>query len=73
MVRALLALPGLGEMRDDIGLPAARATAFSVTSSGSPGPDADAEKPPAHSPSLANALTAAAVMALPPIRPRTIS
>src|SRR5580693_7249881 len=40
------------------------------------GPDADADElarpARAHSPALASALTAAAVMALPPMRPRTI-
>ena len=46
--------------------------ALSVTNSGSPGPTPTPTRPPAHSPPRASALTAAAVMALPPMRPRTI-
>ena len=62
---------GLGEMRHHVGLGEQRA-AFNVSSSGSPGPTPTPIRPRAHSPALARAFTAAAVMALPPMRPRTI-
>ena len=58
-------------MRDDVGR-LQRRDRVQRDQPGIAGADADAEKTRAHSPSLAKALTAAAVMALPPIRPRTM-
>src|SRR5215472_6646262 len=62
---------GLGEMRHHVGVPQRpyrlESEKFRIA-----GTYADANQPCTHIPALASALTAAAVMALPPIRPRTI-
>ena len=62
---------GLGEMRDDVGF-GERSRSLQGQQLRIARPDANADQTPAHSPALASALTAAAVMALPPMRPRTI-
>ena len=64
-------VPGLGEMRDDVGR-LQRRDRVQRDEARIAGADADAEETCAHRPSFAKALTAAAVMALPPIRPRTM-
>src|SRR5262249_1643288 len=67
-------IPGFGEISNHIGL-AQRARCFNLHQFRIARPDADANQRAgshAHSPGLAKALTAAAVMALPPIRPRTM-
>ena len=64
-------VPRLGEMGDDIGL-AERRNGVEREEPRIAGADADADETAAHNPSLASALTAAAVMALPPMRPRTM-
>src|SRR5258708_230534 len=72
--RACIArVASLGEMRHDPGLPE-RADGLQRQQLGIARPDADTHElaGSAHSPALASALTAAAVMALPPMRPRTI-
>src|SRR5262249_19760985 len=63
---------GLGEMRDHVGL-RERAHGFQRYELGIARTDADPDQPggAAHGPVLASALTAAAAMALPPMRPRT--
>ena len=75
IAREWLAFPALAKMRDHVGL-VERAHRLERHQFGIARPDADAEELPlrfaAHSPALARALTAAAVMALPPMRPRTI-
>src|SRR5262245_23727629 len=59
-------------MRDHVGF-LQRAHRLERQQLGIPGSDADTDEPTtSHMPALASALTAAAVMALPPIRPRTI-
>ena len=66
---------GLGEMGDDVGL-AERAHRLQRHQFGVAGPDADADQPrrAVHDrSSRASALTAAAVTALPPSRPRTVT
>ena len=63
-------IAGLGEMRDDFGR-FERCDGVEGQQSRIAGTDADAYEAAAHIPSLASALTAAAVMALPPMRPRT--
>src|SRR5262249_29374020 len=64
-----------GEMRDHVGF-GERANGLECDELRIAGPDTDANElariAGAHSPALASALTAAAVMALPPMRPRTI-
>ena len=68
-------IPGLGEMRDHVGLFEGR-DRIQRDQPRIARADADADQCAsvgAHSPSLAKAFTAAAVMALPPMRPRTIS
>src|SRR5215470_6440164 len=64
---------GFGEMRHHIGVPERprrlESQEFRITGSYS---DTDQPCGLVHMPALARALTAAAVMALPPIRPRTI-
>src|ERR1700681_3825425 len=68
----MAAIPGLGEMRDDVGL-AERAHRLERHQFRIARADADADElPRVHIPALASALTAAAVMALPPMRPRTM-
>ncbi len=69
----LARIAGLGEVRDHVGL-AQRPQCLERHQFGVAGPDADADQPRggAHSPGLASALTAAAVIALPPMRPRTM-
>ena len=63
---------GLGEERDHVGA-VERAHGLERYQLRIAGPDADADETArAHRPGLASALTAAAVMALPPMRPRTI-
>lgn len=66
----------LGEMRQHVGL-AQRADGFEGQKFGIAGAGADADEAAfllgAHSPGLASALSAAAVMALPPRRPRTMA
>ena len=66
---------GLGEMRDDVRL-GEHARGLQRQKLRIARPDADADQTSArrlfHRPALASALTAAAVMALPPMRPRTI-
>jgi hypothetical protein len=63
---------GLGEMGGDVGR-IERGDGIQREQPGIAGTDADADETPyGHRPSLASALTAAAVMALPPIRPRTM-
>src|SRR5580658_11121176 len=65
-------IAGLGEMGNHVGF-AERAHRFQGHQFRIARPDADTEKfPRAHIPVLAKALSAAAVMALPPILPRTI-
>src|SRR6201999_3760893 len=65
-------IAGLGEMRHHVGF-AERAHRLERHQFRVARTDADAQKfSRAHSPGLARALTAAAVMALPPMRPRTI-
>src|SRR5580692_7927846 len=65
-------IAGLGEMRDDVG-GAERTRRLQGHQFRVARPDADAQElSRAHSPALASALTAAAVMALPPLRPRTM-
>src|ERR1700728_1921346 len=65
-------MSGLGEVGDDVGF-AERAQRLERHQFRIARPDADADQlGRAHSPALAKALTAAAVMALPPMRPRTI-
>ncbi len=73
MARALLCVPRFGEMGDDIGR-FERRDRVQRHEPGIARTDADADETGAvgHSPSLARAFTAAAVMALPPIRPRTM-
>ena len=71
MARAWLALSGLGEMGDHVGF-AERTQRLERHQLRIARPDADADEfGRAHRPGLASALTAAAVMALPPMRPRT--
>src|SRR5579864_1675079 len=66
-------IAGFGEMHHHIGLPQCshclESDEFRVA-----GPYSDTDQPRgiAHRPAFASALTAAAVMALPPMRPRTI-
>ena len=60
-----------GEMGDDFGL-VQRGDGVQREQAGIARPDTDADETATHSPSLASALTAAAVIALPPIRPRTM-
>src|SRR5262249_48217581 len=62
---------GLGEGPHHVGL-AQRAQRLERDELRVARPDADADQAAGHSPALASALTAAAVMALPPMRPRTI-
>src|SRR5579862_1661110 len=65
-------IAGLGKERDHVGF-AKRARRFQRHQLRIARTDADAQKfSRAHSPALASALTAAAVMALPPMRPRTM-
>ena len=64
-------IAGLGEMRDHIGF-GKRPRSLQGQQLRIARADANTDQTPAHSPALANALTAAAVMALPPRRPRTI-
>ena len=65
-------IPGLGEMRDHV-RGAERGDGLQREKVRVARADADADEPPgAHRPSLASALIAAAVMALPPMRPRTM-
>src|SRR5216684_3237858 len=66
-------ITGLGEMRDHVGL-LEGAHGFERQQLGIARTDADPNQPggAAHGPALASALTAAAAMALPPMRPRTI-
>src|ERR1700677_1978646 len=66
-------VPGLGEMRHHIGL-AQRPDRLDGHELGIARANSDADHAGGrtHSPALASALTAAAVMALPPMRPRTI-
>ena len=66
------AMPGLGEMRHDVGL-GQRPHRLQRQELRVARPGADPDQPPAHSPGLASALTAAAAIALPPIRPATIA
>ena len=61
----------LGEMRDDVRLGEC-ARGLQGQQLRIARADADADQTPAHKPALASALTAAAVMALPPMRPRTM-
>jgi len=62
---------GLGEVRDDVGL-GKRAQRLQGEQLRIARADADTDQArAAHSPALASALTAAAAMALPPMRPRT--
>src|SRR4029077_4989036 len=68
----IAAVATLGEVRDDIGF-LERAHRLEREELGIAGPDTDPNEPPAaHMSALASALTAAAAMALPPSRPRTI-
>src|ERR1700730_8066010 len=68
----MAAIPGLGEMRDHVGL-AECAHRLERHQFRIPRADTDADElPRVHIPALASALTAAAVMALPPMRPRTM-
>ena len=62
---------GFGKMRHHVG-GLQRRDRVQGDQPGIAGADTDAEKTRVHRPSFAKALTAAAVMALPPIRPRTI-
>src|SRR5258706_867599 len=66
-------IAGFGEMRHHVGLPQRprrlKSEEFRIARSYS---DANQPRGLAHIPALARALTAAAVMALPPMRPRTI-
>ncbi len=71
MVARIARVARLGEMGDDFGR-LQRGDGVQREQAGIAGADADADEPAAHSPSLASALTAAAVIALPPIRPRTM-
>src|SRR5579862_1325278 len=65
-------IAGLGKERNHVGF-AERACRLERHQLRIARTDADAEKfSRAHNPALASALTAAAVMALPPIRPRTM-
>ena len=72
MARALLGLPALAKCATTSASRSAR-NALRGHQFGVAGPDADADQARgAHSPALASALTAAAVIALPPMRPRTM-
>src|SRR5262249_17375955 len=64
---------GLGEMHDDVGLfQHAHRLERDQLGIARSNADADELSTPAHIPALASALTAAAAIALPPIRPRTV-
>src|SRR4029077_7697179 len=64
-------IAGLGEVRDHVGL-REHAHRLQGQKLGIAWPNADANETAAHKPALASALMAAAVMARPPRRPRTI-
>src|SRR5262245_10788139 len=69
---SIAAVAALGEVRDDVGF-LERAHRLEREELWIAGPNTDPNEPPAaHISSLASALTAAAAMALPPMRPRTI-
>src|SRR5262249_13381976 len=65
------AVSGLGEISHHVG-GAERAHSFQGQELGISRADADTDELAGHKPGLASALTAAAVMALPPMRPRTM-